>query len=111
MATNLDELKRLREKALAKGPGSKQWIDFAVASLDAFPHLYEMAQKMNDEAAHLRAQLHLAVMAERNACIGICARYRGADGDAIASDIESRASPLALLCGEKPRHGTERRGD
>lgn len=93
MVTNLDELRRMREAALAKGAGSKPWIDFAVAMLDVFPRMYETAQKMNDEAAHLRAQIYLAVMAERNACIGICARYRGADGDGIASEIEARLPP------------------
>lgn len=50
MVTNLDELRRMREAALAKGAGSKAWIDFATAILDSFPHLYETARRMNEEA-------------------------------------------------------------
>lgn len=59
------------------------------------------AQTLAEEVRRLRARLYLDVMDERNACIGICARYRGADGEAIASDIEARLPPNAELSGAR----------
>lgn len=58
--------------------------------------MYPMAaQVLAEEVRRLRARIYLDVMEERRACIGICARYRGADGDAIASEIAARLPPNA----------------
>jgi hypothetical protein len=57
MVTNLDDLRRMREKALAKGVGSKAWIDCAVVMIDSFPHLYEMARRMNAELARVHSAI------------------------------------------------------
>ena len=52
--TNFDEIKVLRNKALIKGHGSKEWIEFAQAMFDSFPHIYATAQKMNEEQRRIR---------------------------------------------------------
>lgn len=51
MRTNLDDLRRQREEALAAGVGSGRWIRCATALMDAFPGHYETAKAMN--AVHL----------------------------------------------------------
>ena len=53
------------------------------------------AMVLANEVRRLRAKVYLAVMDERNACIGICSKYRGADGDGIAAEIEARMPPNA----------------
>jgi len=58
--TNLDDLLRMRERAQVHGFGSRQWIDFARAMFDAFPYLYNTAQRMNAEMNELRSKLREA---------------------------------------------------
>jgi hypothetical protein len=73
------------ESALAQADaGQKEGL------LGAYP---VAAMILANEVRRLRAAVYLAVMDERNACIGICAKYRGADGDDIASEIEARMPP------------------
>jgi hypothetical protein len=55
--TNFDALKRLHSLALAKGAGSKAWIEFANVMIESFPALYETAMAMNAEAIAMRARL------------------------------------------------------
>ncbi|MFA6315633.1 MAG: hypothetical protein WC648_04690 [Candidatus Paceibacterota bacterium] len=55
--TNLCDLKRLREEAMAKGYGSKEWIDCAKEFMDSFPGFYEMARKMNSKFYQLQNQI------------------------------------------------------
>jgi len=48
MTVNLDDLRRLREEAMAAGPGTGCWIKCAQALMDAFPAYYETARAMNE---------------------------------------------------------------
>lgn len=50
---NLDELRRLRDKAMVSGPGSGCWIKAAQALMDAFPDYYATALAMNERQAHI----------------------------------------------------------
>ena len=45
---NLDDLRRLREEAMAAGTGTGRWIKCAQALMDAFPTYYETARAMNE---------------------------------------------------------------
>lgn len=51
--TNLDDLRRLHDEARRYGPGSRQWIVFATAMLDSFPHLYDLAKRMNEDTSKI----------------------------------------------------------
>ena len=55
---NLDDLRRLREEAMAAGPGSGRWIKAAQALMDSFPGYYATAQAMNSRAYALLAMLN-----------------------------------------------------
>lgn len=46
--------KMKREQALAKGIGSKEWIEFATMMFEQFPFIYNTCLLMNDEAKSLR---------------------------------------------------------
>jgi len=48
MTVNLDDLRRLREEAMAAGTGTGRWIKCAQALMDAFPTYYETARAMNE---------------------------------------------------------------
>ena len=54
---NLDDLRRLREEAMAAGAGSGKWIKAAQALMDAFPAYYATALSMNARAAAQRYAL------------------------------------------------------
>jgi hypothetical protein len=45
---NLDDLRRLRDEAMAAGPGSGRWIKAANRLMDAFPDYYATAKAMNE---------------------------------------------------------------
>ena len=45
---NLDDLRRLRDEAMAAGTGSGRWIKAAQALMDAFPAYYATAKAMNE---------------------------------------------------------------
>lgn len=45
--SNFDDLKKLRDEALAKGRGSKSYFVFCDAIFDGFPAIYETALRMN----------------------------------------------------------------
>ena len=60
---NLDDLRRLREEAMAAGAGSGRWITAAQVLMNSFPAYYETAKGMNLQAAQLRAALALCVQA------------------------------------------------
>lgn len=47
---NLDDLRRLRDEAIAAGPGTGRWIKAAQALMDQFPQYYATAKAMNAEA-------------------------------------------------------------
>jgi hypothetical protein len=46
---NLDDLRRLRDEAIAAGPGTGRWIKAAQALMDQFPQYYATAKAMNAE--------------------------------------------------------------
>ncbi len=48
---NLDDLRRLRDEAMAAGPGTGRWIKAAQALMDQFPQYYATAKVMNAEAS------------------------------------------------------------
>lgn len=48
MRLNLDDMNRVRAKALAAGVGSARWIRCATALMDAFPAYYETAKAMTE---------------------------------------------------------------
>ena len=48
MTVKFDELRRVREKALAAGVGSGDWIRCAQALMDIFPAIYEAAVAMRE---------------------------------------------------------------
>ena len=61
---------------------------------------YPMSSRvLAEEVRHLRARIYLAVMDERNACIGICSKYRGMDGESIADEISARLPPNVEVTG------------
>lgn len=51
---NLDDLRRLRDQAMAAGAGSGRWVKAAQALMDQFPQYYATAKALNAEA-HSRA--------------------------------------------------------
>lgn len=55
-ATNLEELKRLHQRATARGAGSSEWTEFSAAMVDAFPALHDMVKGMNDDLERLRRE-------------------------------------------------------
>ena len=54
---NLDDLRRLRDEALAAGVGTGRWIKAAQALMDQFPQYYATAAVMNAEAQSRTAAL------------------------------------------------------
>jgi hypothetical protein len=55
--TNICDLKRLREEAMAKGYGSKEWIECAKEFMDSFPAFYDTARAMNSRMYKLQNQV------------------------------------------------------
>ena len=49
MTVKLDDLRRMRERALAAGVGSGAWIACAQALMDIFPAIYEAAVATNEK--------------------------------------------------------------
>lgn len=60
MSVNLDDLRRLREEAMADGAGSGRWIKCAQALMDQFPAYYETAKAINERHAEARGDLQRA---------------------------------------------------
>lgn len=54
LQVNLDDLRRIRDEGRAAGGGSPRWLKAAMALMDAFPAVYETAQRMNADAQALR---------------------------------------------------------
>lgn len=55
---NLDDLRRLRDEALAAGTGSGKWIKCAQTLMDVLPSLYAMAKAMNERHERLAGMAH-----------------------------------------------------
>ena len=55
----LDDLLKLRNEAMAAGPGSGPWIKAAQALMDAFPDFYATARGMNAAAKEMRSRLRM----------------------------------------------------
>ncbi|MDO9233041.1 MAG: hypothetical protein Q7U15_06010 [Methylotenera sp.] len=47
--SNFDDLKKLRDEALAKGRGSNAYFAFCDAVFEGFPKIYETAKVMNEK--------------------------------------------------------------
>lgn len=58
---NFDDLRRMREEALAAGAGSGRWIKCAQTFMDHFPSIYDTAKAMNADAAQRHGQLRVLV--------------------------------------------------
>jgi mono/diheme cytochrome c family protein len=57
LPVNLDALKRARDEGRAAGGGSPRWVKAASLLMDAFPALYDTAQRMNADARAMREDL------------------------------------------------------
>lgn len=58
---NFDDLRRLREEAIAAGAGSGRWIKCAQTLMDDFPAIYDTAKAMNADAAQHHGQIRVLV--------------------------------------------------
>lgn len=130
---NLDDLRRLREEALSVGPTHVRWFKAAVALMDGFPGIYEVAKTMNETAERQR-ELVTALRGQRGVlvdllqdAVAVCRTVEPADGGIVERELldalisraevlirqvktEALPSVAAPKCGAADASVTTRRG-
>lgn len=96
MPANLDDLRRLREEALAAGPRSGKWINCAQALMDQFPAYYATAKAMNERQAELFAALQTCMDAMLRMIPDYCAENAAEPCTDVEHDHALAAAGRAL---------------
>lgn len=98
--TNFNRLRSLHDAARARGPNSREWIEFAVTMMDSFPALYDVAEAMNEDQAKQRQAAGwtpavTSVIAERQRQIYIEGRTTEGDDEQAPGRLAEAAACYA----------------